>query len=64
MSELRHVDVPECWCNPRKTMICPECNGPTPECWRCGGDGVVEHDGAPDRPALFVHNYIGGFDDH
>lgn len=58
---LQHeTDRIDCWCQPRVTQLCPEpgCFEDTgtedPDCWRCGGEGVVEpYD--DDKPRLIVH---------
>lgn len=56
MSE--HVKGADCWCRPRLTQSCPECEpGAAEGCWRCDGDGVVDEYN-PDLPLIIIHNSI------
>ena len=58
--KLRHrTNNENCWCNPDLMQPCPEENcykraKANPNCWRCGGTGLVpEFD--PDEPTLIIH---------
>lgn len=64
---LHEFRVDECGCPGLRCVgPCPEClalEDPNPECWKCGGDGVVDVE-VDTRPLLVVHGYfddVGGY---
>lgn len=57
-----HFESEHCWCSPKVEMICPECNSEPDRvvgCFRCHGEGGIEHNGDPDEPKLVIHRYEG-----
>lgn len=59
------TDGETCWCKPSVVQGCPECGGykaehegsATPDCWRCGGAGLVDPF-TPDMANLVIHKDI------
>ena len=61
-----HVDN-NCWCEPTQYQVCPECDDDPAEvirtgkvvakkdCWRCGGEGLVEPH-CYDMQLIIVHH--------
>jgi hypothetical protein len=45
-----------CWCEPRLSMPCPQCDGDK-DCWRCHGDGWVEAT-VPGDALMVIHNAV------
>jgi hypothetical protein len=52
----------ECWCGPELLRLCSQCGPePAPECWLCGGRGVVPAgDIDDDEPRIIVHRHEEG----
>lgn len=62
----------DCWCKPRLVTLCQECKPGfepeawpnKPDCWRCGGEGIVDvayDDGV--APVIIIHNSEEEFSD-
>lgn len=48
-----------CTCEPEIKVVCIECddpNHPDPDCWACGGNGLMDAtDRPPDENRLVIH---------
>jgi hypothetical protein len=42
--KINHVTGLDCPCKPQMFVLCDECLGDNPTCWKCGGEGLVETD--------------------
>jgi hypothetical protein len=48
-----------CWCGPDLYRLCTACDGDDPDCWRCGGEGIVPVAAiVPGDRVIVVHRYI------
>jgi len=64
---MRKHTKENCWCNPRKEQICPECDDeeePISDCWKCQGQGWVDaYDPLDFVPTIILHNLEFTFND-
>jgi hypothetical protein len=48
-----------CWCGPDLYRLCTACDGDDPDCWRCGGEGIVPVAViVPGDRVIVVHHFI------
>lgn len=48
----------ECWCNPRITRLCGQCDGSDEGCWACH-EGLVDVESIePGDRAIVIHRHV------